>query len=139
MGPLKWLCFVIAALVLQCLTSNAKEMLHCDCLYFQQKKSRYICLMLENSKAYKDFQKNTGNRYSLLANSVTVVSKCQSDGCSAVARYRDEINICGPVSGKFISLYYSEWSGGYDTHVLTVRPDGDIAAKLSEPPEENYR
>jgi hypothetical protein len=139
MRRLKLAFCATATLVIQCTISIAEETFNCDCLYYLQVKSRYICVMLQDGDAYKEFQKNVRNRYSLLAKPVTIRSKCQSRGCSAVARYRHDISMCGTVSGNFVSLYYTEWSGGYDTHVLTVRPDGGLSAKLTEPRQENYR
>ena len=139
MWRLKLTCCAIITLVVQRQISNAQQMFNCDCLYYQQEKSRYICVMLQNGSPYKEFQKKIGNRYSLLAKPVTIISKCQSHECSAVARYRHNIYTCGIVSGNFVSLYYTEWSGGYDTHVLTVRPDSGISVKLTEPRQENFR
>jgi hypothetical protein len=127
------------AIALSLSPAIAQEIFSCDCLYYQQEKSRYICVMLQNSDAYKEFQKNVGNRYSLLAKPVTIVSKCQSRECSAAARYRHNICMCGTVSGNFVSLSYTEWSGGYDTHVLTIRPDWGMSAKFAELHPENYR
>jgi hypothetical protein len=141
MERLELACSVIAILILQCLTSNAQEVFHCDCLYSQPEKSKYKCIILQNGEAYKEIQKNAVNRYSLLSKPVTITSKCPNAGCRGVDGDRHAIDMCGTVTGKFVSLYYMEWSGGYDTHVLTVRPSAAIAAKveLTGADQGNYR